>query len=636
MLIDNTEDTIIIDDSYTELRSDQVSQISFWGFRKAQSSNLYTLLTRDIDTILIKLVQYFDNERLPCSLSQSCQEHLTKIHSSINEFEKIKEIAQQYKNRQIDIPEYRVFLSFIEQNIPRQLKDHQVRAAFHLSLVGNGANFSVPGSGKTATILIIYEKLRLEGKVNVLFVIGPPACFGPWRTEFKLTLDRDPEYKILAGGDQSIRKSEYYNTISKKAELYLTTYQTLLNDQEELILFLSKHGMRTFLVVDEAHYIKQIGGSWATTALRIAKYATYRCVLTGTPLPRSYIDVFNLFDFLWPNNNVINSNTKIEIQMLEKNDNLEEAKGLLKEAIDPLFYRVSKGELNLLPPLFHTPYILEMNQYEKMLYKAIANKIRDYSKEDYMSNIDLIRLLKRGRITRLRQCVSYPKLLFTALENYDEPLIDAKSELKDIILNYDELEIPKKLEYLTQFVEGLQRKKQKVVIWAHFIKTLELIKNHLSKQGFYCELIYGQTPIDQTNIDEEEHREKGREMIRNEFIDPNSGLDILIANPAACAESISLHTTCYHAIYYDLSYNCAQYLQSLDRIHRVGGSETNQANYYFLQYKNTIDQDIKENLEKKAKKMYEAIGDDYGIYSLDMFEEDEQTEAYERLFGSRS
>jgi SNF2 family DNA or RNA helicase len=277
-----------------------------------------------------------------------------------------------------------------------------------------------------------------------------------------------------------------------------------------------------------------------------------------------------------------------------------------------------------------------MNQYEKMLYKAIANKIRDYSKEDYMSNIDLIRLLKRGRITRLRQCVSYPKLLFTALENYDEPLIDAKSELKDIILNYDELEIPKKLEYLTQFVEGLQRKKQKVVIWAHFIKTLELIKNHLSKQGFYCELIYGQTPIDQTNIDEEEHREKGREMIRNEFIDPNSGLDILIANPAACAESISLHTTCYHAIYYDLSYNCAQYLQSLDRIHRVGGSETNQANYYFLQYKNTIDQDIKENLEKKAKKMYEAIGDDYGIYSLDMFEEDEQTEAYERLFGSRS
>ena len=108
---------------------------------------------------------------------------------------------------------------------------------------------------------------------------------------------------------------------------------------------------------------------------------------------------------------------------------------------------------------------------------------------------------------------------------------------------------------------------------------------------------------------------------------------MLIANPAACAESISLHKTCFHAIYYDLSYNCAQYLQSLDRIHRVGGSEKNQANYYFLQYENTIDQDIKNNLDKKAQKMYEIIDQDFDIYSLDMFGEEDDLHAYDRLFG---
>ena len=141
-------------------------------------------------------------------------------------------------------------------------------------------------------------------------------------------------------------------------------------------------------------------------------------------------------------------------------------------------------------------------------------------------------------------------------------------------------------------------------------------------------MIYGDTPIEQTSIDEEETREK----IRNEFVDPRSGLNILIANPAACGESISLHKTCFHSIYYDLSYNCAQYLQSLDRIHRVGGSEVNQANYYLLQYPSTIDQDIIHNLDNKAKKMYDVIEEDYGIYSLDMFEEDEEIQAYERLF----
>jgi hypothetical protein len=31
--------------------------------------------------------------------------------------------------------------------------------------------------------------------------------------------------------------------------------------------------------------------------------------------------------------------------------------------------------------------------------------------------------------------------------------------------------------------------------------------------------------------------------------------------------------------------------------------------------------------------MYELIEEDYNIYSLDMFEEDEDIEAYHRLFG---
>ena len=178
-------------------------------------------------------------------------------------------------------------------------------------------------------------------------------------------------------------------------------------------------------------------------------------------------------------------------------------------------------------------------------------------------------------------------------------------------------------------IYDFQNQRKKVVIWANFIRTLELIKQYLHDSGFYCKLIYGQTPTEQTEVGSEETREN----IRNEFVDDKSGLDILIANPAACAESISLHKTCFNAIYYDLSYNCAQYLQSLDRIHRVGGSEDNIANYYFMQYEKTIDQDIKDNLDRKAQKMYNIIEEDFSIYSLDMFEDEEEIQAYHRLFG---
>jgi SNF2 family DNA or RNA helicase len=124
-----------------------------------------------------------------------------------------------------------------------------------------------------------------------------------------------------------------------------------------------------------------------------------------------------------------------------------------------------------------------------------------------------------------------------------------------------------------------------------------------------------------------------REEIIRRFVDIDGGIDILVANPAACAESISLHKTCSHAIYYDLSYNCAQYLQSLDRIHRVGGSEDKEAHYYFLLYANTIDLDILANVRKKAHNMYSIIDQEYAVYSLDMFEDNEDLEAYQRLFG---
>jgi SNF2 family DNA or RNA helicase len=203
--------------------------------------------------------------------------------------------------------------------------------------------------------------------------------------------------------------------------------------------------------------------------------------------------------------------------------------------------------------------------------------------------------------------------------------------LQHIVREYDKLELPAKFQYLITKVQELQKKNQKVVIWTNFVGTIEKLEKYFNKNlGIKAKSIYGKTPIEQTAIPDE----LTREQIRDEFVDENSGLDILIANPAACAESISLHKTCHHAIYYDLSYNCAQYLQSLDRIHRVGGSETVEANYYFLQYANSIDQDILSNLRRKAERMGRIIDQDFRIYSLDLFEEDDDDiDAYDRLFG---
>ncbi|MBS1595551.1 MAG: DEAD/DEAH box helicase [Bacteroidetes bacterium] len=623
-------DRLVVYDKANSIDAVGRSQLSFWGFRHDPITNSFSA---PLDSqLFFKVTKYFEKEELPFSLSAVAKSFYDAQETSRSNFEDLKRIAASYKDGKFDFDRFEAFNNFTVKSIFRPLKIHQLKAAYHLYLLGNGANFSVPGSGKTSVVLTVYEKLRLEGKVNTLFVIGPPSSFGPWKNEFAETLGRIPRHIVVAGGDKKVRHKHYSDVPENKAELYLTSFHSLMSDQKEVTSFLKMRHVKAFVVVDEGHYIKQIKGNWAQAIMKQAEKATYRCVLTGTPMPKSYTDIFNLFDFLWPNQNPISQHDKALIKHNEEKGNTHSVKHILDASIGPLFYRVRKVDLNLKGQNFIEPHVIEMKRHERFIYDSLFKRISDFSKTEYFKNIEFINSVGKGRIMRLRQSVSYPRLLNTAIENYDERLFKDMEDLRYRIRQYDSLETPAKISFLIKLVRQLHKRKLKVVIWSNFIETIKLIESNLKKNGFNCKKIYGSTPVEGTSLKDEETREK----IRDEFVDPKSGLDILIANPAACAESISLHKTCHNAVYYDLSYNCAQYLQSLDRIHRVGGSEWIEANYHFLQYKNTIDADIRKNIDDKTRKMFDIIEEDYAIYSLNMFDSDGDVEAYERLFRKKA
>lgn len=626
MTIDIDNNCISIFDASAALGPADISQLLFWNFLN-ESNTTYRRDGID-EQVFLKLLRYFNNENIDFRLSEHASTFNNSLAVKNQNFLLLKKKAKDYKNGVYNKAEFEKFREFTFDSIQRPLKIHQLKAAFHLYLLGNGANFSVPGSGKTTVVLTVYEKLRAEGKVNTLFVVGPPSCFGPWKNEFIETLGRKPNHVILAGGNKTNRKNQYYSPVKQKAEMYLTTFQSLLYDQKDVEYFFSQKEIKALLVVDEAHYIKQINGNWASAILNQSRRAKYKCVLTGTPIPKSYSDIYNLFDFLWPENQPIPTNDKTKIKVSEQRGNGHSIKTILEENIGPLFYRVRKSDLSLTKPNFVEPTLIKMHKYERLIFDAVLKRIKNYSKKDYLKNIDFVNKLAEGRIMRLRQCVSYTKLLNTAIVDYNEEILEDMIDLKKIIRNYDTLESPAKLNVLIKMLRSFKKKNLKVVIWTNFIETIKLLERTLKHHKFNCKKIYGGTPIEGSLIRDEETREK----IRDEFVSPESGLDILIANPAACAESISLHKTCHHAIYYDLNYNCAQYLQSLDRIHRVGGSETKEANYHFLLYENSIDLEIKNNLDEKTRRMFAIVEQEYPIYSLNMFEGDGDTEAYKRIF----
>ena len=62
-------------------------------------------------------------------------------------------------------------------------------------------------------------------------------------------------------------------------------------------------------------------------------------------------------------------------------------------------------------------------------------------------------------------------------------------------------------------------------------------------------------------------------------------------------------------------YNCSNFLQSKDRIHRVGLPEGQITNYYYFVSKDSIDEVINHRLNLKIRRMEEIINDDIPLFA---------------------
>ena len=99
----------------------------------------------------------------------------------------------------------------------------------------------------------------------------------------------------------------------------------------------------------------------------------------------------------------------------------------------------------------------------------------------------------------------------------------------------------------------------------------------------------------------------------------------MIANPAAAGEGISLHTVCHDAIYLDRSYVSTHYLQSIDRIHRLGLAPDVETNIYIYQTKapvglGSIDLSVSRRLAAKLRNL-EQLLEDADLHQLALDEE---------------
>jgi SNF2 family DNA or RNA helicase len=164
-------------------------------------------------------------------------------------------------------------------------------------------------------------------------------------------------------------------------------------------------------------------------------------------------------------------------------------------------------------------------------------------------------------------------------------------------------EVPRKFTEVARIVRDNAAQGQKTLVWSNFVRNLAtLAKRELAP--FEPALIHGGIPMQEDAPEGAHTRESELGRFRE---DPNCLA--LIANPAAMGEGISLHETCHHAVYLDRTFNAGQYLQSVDRIHRLGLAPEQVTHVTFLMTEDTVDEVVNVRVAKKAERLALMLDD---------------------------
>lgn len=471
--------------------------------------------------------------------------------------------------------------------VKRTLKEFQIKDVYNLIRLSHGANFSVPGAGKTTVTLALH--LLTRSSDTKLLVIAPKNAFSAWDEVITdcLNDETSEQYKFirLIDGYKNIQQ-----LLKSEATCFIIGYDQLRSCKALFFEFLSTN--KVHMVLDESHKMK--GGQNSKTGsalLQLSHLPTRKDILSGTPIPKSLSDLGSQMEFLWPGQNF---SKNIQIPKIHS-------------TINNLYIRTTKKDLHLTPT--NKQFIdVPMSEPQKVLY-SIARKeiLKNASGILSKSNIDISKT--RKSVMQMLQISSNPILLVNKKTQndpynfpYDDPNIE--SLFKSISLEKDSPKIKKACSLAREIVSN-ESSVNKVVIWSTFTYNVERIAYLLKDLG--AVFIHGGV---NTGSQFDINTREGRIKLFHD--DPNC--KVLIANPAACSEGISLHKVCHNAIYVDRSYNAGQFLQSLDRIHRLGLTKNIQTNVYILESiapKNigSIDHSVRNRTHEKLKIMDNILND---------------------------
>ena len=173
------------------------------------------------------------------------------------------------------------------------------------------AFFLEMGTGKSKIAIDTLGALYENGDIDTALIIAPKGVYDNWvKKEIPTHLPDRIDYRVVRWNPsftKSFRESLTNIAVPKQREA--KTLSILVMNVEALSTIKGSESALKYLhlnpnnlvIVDESTTIKTHTAKRTKNALRIAREAKYRRILTGSPITKDPMDLFSQCDFLSPN-----------------------------------------------------------------------------------------------------------------------------------------------------------------------------------------------------------------------------------------------------------------------------------------------------------------------------------------------
>ena len=441
------------------------------------------------------------------------------------------------------------------------------------------------GTGKSKVLVDNMAMLYDKGKINGAIIVAPKGVYRNWYSQEipnHLASHIQPTMVLWTALTSKTKDKEYQSLFETGHDLHIIIMNVeALSTKKGLAFatkFMSCH--KTMIAIDESTTIKNPNAKRTKAILKLGKEATYRRILTGSPVTKSPLDLFTQCGFLnsyllgydsfyaFRNRyaNMIDRNFGgRRVQLIGSYKRLDE----LAEKLKVFSYRVLKEDCLDLPEKVYIRREVDLTEEQSKAYSSMKSAA--------------LALLDGKMATAphvLTQMMRLHQITCGHLKNDDGTITEIKNNrLKELVNLLDE-------------VEG------KVIIWANYVHDIEHIVKTISNEFGSDSIVqyYGAIPAEQR----QENIEK--------FQDPKSKARFFIGNPQTGGYGITL--TCANTVvYYSNGYDLEKRLQSEDRAHRIG--QTKSVTYVDFIAPKTVDEKIVKALRSKMNIANQIMDEDW-------------------------